>query len=386
MKVLAVHNRYQHRGGEDVVFDQEVALLREHGHKVVLFETSNGRLKDIGKVRAFCKTLWSREAYRDVLKVIREIKPDIMHVHNTFPLLSPSIYYAASRAGVPVVQTLHNYRLLCPNALFFRDGKACDLCLRTRSLWPGVRYKCYRGSRSATLAVAAMLVLHRLLGTWHRKVARYLVLTAFARDTFLKGGLPANRLHVRPNFTSDPGEPTDHPRQGGLFVGMLHSWKGCDVLLAAWKICKEAGELKIIGDGPLKGYLEEMGDARVHFLGAMDSANVVWKMQRACFLVFPSVLYENMPRTLLEAMACGTPVIASRIGSIPEIVKHQETGLLFETGSAADLAAQIAWAVSNPAAMAEMGKNARKEYVLKYAPQAAYCSLLAIYKEVICEA
>ncbi len=386
MKILVVHNRYQHRGGEDVVFEEEVRLLREHGHEVVVFETSNDQLAHMGKLAMFCRTLWSFSAYRDVLQVIRESEPAIMHVHNTFPFLSPSIYYAASRAGVPVIQTLHNYRLLCANALFFRGGKACDLCLHTRTLWPGVRYNCYRGSRSATLSVVAMLVFHRILGTWRRKVKRYIVLTAFARDTFIQGGLPAARLHVRPNFTMDPGEACDHPRQGGVFVGMLHSWKGCDVLLSAWKRCKGAGELKVIGDGPLKEPLEEGADKRIVFSGAKDAVYIMHAIQRASFLVFPSLLYENMPRTVLEAMACGTPVIASDIGSIPEMVTHRETGLLFECGDVGSLAEQIGWASTHPAEMARMGQNARKDYLLKYTPEAAYRSLLAIYEEVLSEA
>src|SRR5882724_13058737 len=190
MKILMVHNRYQLRGGEDESYESESRILREKGHQVDCYEEDNSSVQSLGLVNVGMKTLWSQHSYRNVKEKIKRERYDLMHVQNFFPLISPSIYYAARRAGVPVIQSLRNYRLLCPNAIFFRDGRPCEDCVHKALPWPGVVHACYRGSRAATVPVAAMITLHRAVGTWVQQVDRYITLTEFAKQKFIEGGLP----------------------------------------------------------------------------------------------------------------------------------------------------------------------------------------------------
>jgi len=378
-----IHNRYQLRGGEDVVYEQDTKLLRRRGHDVKQYEESNDRLRNMHALHALCRTVWSKESAHKLSHMIDDFKPDIIHVHNTFPLISPSIYYTAAKHHVPVIQTLHNYRLLCSNALFLRNGRVCEKCLGCRLPWHGIRYACYRQSRAATAVVVLMLVFHRLLGTWRRKVSRYIVLSDFCRQKFIEGGLPKALIAIRPNYVADPGANARVSRKGALFVGMLHSWKGCDVLLKAWDKVPGAEALTIVGDGPQSAVLKRMADSRVRFTGFLGAHETMQELQQARFLVFPSVWYEGMPRTLLEAMACGTPAIASRLGSMIDIVRDQKTGLLFDAGNADDLANKMKWAFDNSEAIGAMGKQARVEYLAKYTPEAAASALVGLYRELI---
>jgi glycosyltransferase involved in cell wall biosynthesis len=380
MLVLMVHNRYLQRGGEDASFEDEVALLREHGHEVILYEESNKRVSAMSRVSAFLRTVWSRESYHKVSVLLRRYVPDVMHVHNFFPLMSPSIYYAAARCGVPVVQTLHNYRLLCPNAQFLRRGAVCEDCMGRYFAWPGVLHACYRGSRATSLAVATMMATHRALGTWRRRVACYIALTEFSRRKFIEGGLPEKRITVRANYIPDPGGPLDLPRAGALFVGMLHPWKGADVLLKAWRPCEMAGTLTVAGDGPERARLEKLACERVRFVGMLKAPQVAEELRRTCFLVFPSIWYETFGRTIVEAFACGTPVIASRIGTAADLVRDGVTGLHFEPGNADDLAEKIAWAAVHPDEMRRMGQKAREVFERDCAKERCYESLMEIYR------
>lgn len=381
--VLMVHNRYLLRGGEDASFEAEVELLREHGHEVILYEESNERIADMSRLRAFCRTTWSAESYRKVSALIVKHHPDIMHVQNFFPLISPSIHHAASRRKIPVVQSLRNYRLMCPNALFLRNGMVCEDCLGKTFPWPGIRYACYRDCRPATAAVACMIAAHRFAGTWRRHVARFVALTEFSRQKFVEGGFSEDSVVVRKNFIPDPGPSENEERNGGLFVGMLHPWKGAHVLLEAWQKRPEAPDLTIVGDGPEKGTLRAFADPRVRFPGILRSRELNAKLKKALFLVFPSVWYETFGRTIIEAFACGTPVIASRLGAAADLVSDHETGLHFTPGDPDDLAEKIHWAVANPDAMRRMGQRARREYERKYTPDVAYGSLMAIYRDAM---
>ena len=377
-RVLVVHNAYQHAGGEDSVVADEVALLRRKGHDVVEMRRDNHEITGRGRAGVALETLWSTRTRRDTLRLLDEQRPDVVHVHNTFPLVSPSLYWACDEAGVPVVQTLHNFRLACPQAMFLRDGQVCESCLGTTP-WPALRHGCYRGSRAQTAVVVGMLALHRGAGTYRRKVSRYIALNEFCRAKFVQAGLPAARIAVKPNFADIARDPQARARarDGLLFVGRLSPEKGVDVLAAAWSQCK-GGTLRVAGVGPAGAAFAAVGG--VSMLGALSPPQVQAEMRDALALVLPSIWYENFPRTLVEAFGAGLPVIASRIGALAELVEDGVTGLLFEPGDAADLARVLRWARDNPARMAWMGANARDRFDELYTPDNNYARLIEIYR------
>ncbi|NWG38564.1 MAG: glycosyltransferase family 4 protein [Hydrogenophilaceae bacterium] len=377
-RVLVVHNAYQHRGGEDTVVESEIALLRAHGHAVETYTRSNDEVAGLSSLALARQTLWSDRTTRELEAVLGNFRPDVIHAHNTFPLISPSLYWAAARAGVPVVQTLHNFRLMCLNALFLREGKVCEDCMGQLP-WRGVARACYRGSRPASAALAGMLALHRGLGTYRNKVARYIALNEFCRGKFIEGGLPAERVVVKPNFVDfDAVEPA--PRSGLLFVGRLSVEKGIATLAEAMRSLPDAS-LRVAGEGPVAGLLD--GVAGVTRLGSQPGEAVRVEMGRAQALVVPSICYENFPRTIVEAFASGLPVVASRIGALADIVTEGKTGLLFELGNARDLADKLAWALAHPDEMAAMGRNARAQYEAEYSAEVNYRRLMTIYAEAM---
>lgn len=388
MKILTVHNTYRERGGEDVNLEEETRLLDLHGHIVVHYGRNNAELKATGAKGALTavEAVWSPSSHAAMRKILKREKPDIAHFHNTFPLISPSAYYACADAGVPVVQTLHNYRLLCPSGFLLRHGQVCESCLGRVTPWPGVLHACYRGSRSATLATAAMLSVHRALGTWRNKVGLYIALTEFARRKFIEGGLPGEHIVVKPNAFAP--RPTRRTTCGdyALFVGRLSDEKGVQLLPTAWQGLQTHIPLRVVGDGPL---LQPLGEAilrcgqalRIALMGRRTSDEVAALMAGARFLIVPSIWYETFCRTVVEAYSCGLPVIASRIGALAEILLDGVTGLHFNPGDAADLAAKVEWAWAHPDAMQEMGRAARREYEAKYTDEANYQLLMRIYQQ-----
>lgn len=380
MRILLIHNAYQHRGGEDTVVESEIALLRLHNHEVDTLFRSNVDVAGMASLSLARTTLWSDRTQQDLDERIRSFRPDVIHAHNTFPLISPSLYWAAARAGVPVVQTLHNFRLMCLNALFLREGKVCEDCMGHLP-WRGVARACYRGSRAASAVLAGMLTLHRGLRTYHHMVARYIALNEFCRGKFIEGGLPAERVVVKPNFV-DFDAPRSASRAGLLFVGRLSSEKGVATLAEAMALSPEAA-LRVAGEGPEAGLLD--GVAGVTRLGSLPGDTVRQEMSRAAALVVPSIWYENFPRTIVEAFACGLPVIASRIGALAEIVRDCETGLLFEPGNARDLADKLAWTQAHPEQMVVMGRTARAQYEAEFSAEVNYRRLMEIYDGVLAE-
>jgi glycosyltransferase involved in cell wall biosynthesis len=305
---------------------------------------------------------------------------EVAHFHNTWPVISPAGYYAARAQGVAVVQTLHNYRLVCPAATLYRDGAVCEDCLG-RAPWSGILHACYRGSRAATSVLASMVVAHRALGTWRRAVDVYVALTGFARDKLAEGGLPAERLVVKPNFVHpDPGAG---PGDGGfaLFAGRLTAEKGVDLLLAAWRRSRPALRLRIVGDGPLAPAVDEQIAALpdVERSGWLPRSEVLEMMRRAAFAIVPSGWYEGFPMTIAEAFACATPVLASNLGSLGTIVDDGRTGRLFRPGDAVDLAEKLSWLASRPEELARMRIEARGEYERHYDADAGYARLMEVY-------
>ena len=381
MRILSVHNLYQIRGGEDECCEAEERLLQEMGHQVEVYQENNGRIADLSKMQMALKTVWSAKAYKKIRCRLMEQTHDLVHVQNFFPLISPSVYYAAKAEKVPVVQTLHNYRLLCPNGLFFRDGHVCEDCLGKPVPWPGVLHACYRESRTATTAATVMLTTHRIMRTWTEMVDVYIALTEFARQKFVQGGIPAEKIVVKPNFVhSDLG--CGEGRGGyALFVGRLSTEKGVDTLLAAWKLLAGQLPLKIVGDGPLSSQVTEAVKKLdcVEWLGRKPVQEVYALMGNAMLLIFPSKWYETFGRVAIEAFAKGTPVIAANIGAITELIEHGRTGFLFCPGDSEDLAAKVKWALAHPRELTQMRREARSEFESKYTAKENYRRLMEIY-------
>jgi glycosyltransferase involved in cell wall biosynthesis len=388
MRIVIAHNTYQQPGGEDVAFEQERALLSQAGHEVIPYLKSNHEIEDSSladRLTLVKKTIWGSDTRKEFADLIRCHRPDVVHVHNTFMRISPSIYSVCQEAGIPVVQTLHNYRLFCSAATLFRDGHVCEECL-DHSLWRGVSHGCYRNSRAATATVALMLATHRTIGTWARDVDRYIALTEFARQKSAASGLPAGKIVVKPNFVAeDPGVRTQEG-QSALLVGRLSPEKGLKTLLSAWERLQNQIPLQIVGDGPMRPDLEAQMNSHlpsVCFRGRLTREQTFEAMKNARFLVFPSEWYEGFPMTIAEAFACGVPVICSRLGSMAELVDDHRTGLHFTAGDAEDLAQKADWAWSHPREMAEMGRAARREYETRYTAQRNYSLLMGIYQQAI---
>lgn len=382
MRILSIHNRYKIRGGEDESRELEERLMSDRGHTVDVYEENNDQLNSMGAAKVALKTIWSEESFNIVRQRLRQAQYNIVHVQNFFPLISPSVYYAAQSEGVPVVQTLRNYRLLCPNALFFRNGQVCQDCMGKIVPYPGIVHSCYRQNTIASAGVATMISFHRAMRTWTRKVDTYIALTEFARQKFIEGGLPADQIFVKPNFVHpDPGVGAG---AGGyaLYVGRLSVEKGLDTLLTAWDRLHLQIPLKIVGDGPLAPLVEAATQrlSNVEWLGRRSMSEVHTLMGNAIFVIFPSKWYETFGRVAVESFAKGTPVIASDIGAISELIDHQQTGLYFKPGDSEDLVEKVQWLLSQPDLITRMRKACRLEFEKKYTEAENYQRMLEIYQ------
>jgi len=383
MRILIVHNHYQQAGGEDEVFRAETALLREHGHAVVTLTIQNSPVSGLGALGAARDAFWSRAFRRTLARAIEESRPDVAHFHNTFFRVSPSAYDACRQAGIPVVQSLHNYRLVCPGATLYRDGAACEDCLGGNVLTRSVRHACYRGSRAETAVVAGMLTAHRWLGTWQRSVDCYIAMTEFARETFIEGGLPAEKITIKPNFASvDPGRGDGRGRYA-LFVGRLSAEKGIGTLMTAWRALPRRVPLLIAGDGPLASRVADFTRTTpgCQWLGQQSRQSIARLMQDAAFLVVPSECYEMFPLVIAEAYAAGLPVIGSSHGSVGALIDDGRTGRHVRAGNPADVAAVVTWAATHPAELADMRAQARAEFEAKYTAERNYKTLIDIYDQ-----
>ena len=385
MKVVQVHNYYRNPGGEDVVVDAEGNLLREHGHSVSLFSASNAEITDAQQLRVALGAVWSHRSYRRFRAFLRGSNPDVVHCHNTFPLLSPAVYYAAHAERVPVVQTLHNFRLACPNALLFRDGQPCEECVDRVIKWPAVQHKCYRGSGLGSAAVAATLAVHRSFGTWDRRVDLFVLLTEFARKRMIVAGLPAARMAVKPNLIEEDYGPGRGGDDSVAFVGRLSPEKGVRVLLEAWKEPSRLPPLLMVGDGPLRGEVEQAAEANpnIQYHGYQPREHVMELMGRVSALVFPSIWYEGMPITILEALSRGTPVLASSVGGLPDIVENGQTGWLVPPGDPVALRHRVGNIVRAGDELARMRRRAREKFEKCFSADQNYRMLMDIYRRAI---
>jgi glycosyltransferase involved in cell wall biosynthesis len=378
MRVVVAHNAYQHRGGEDVVVESEVSMLRNAGHEVETYFRSNHDLANMSAAQAAVQTVWSKRSAAAVKDLLKRFRPDVVHVHNTFPLISPSIYWTCAEAAVPVVQTLHNFRLLCPQAMLLREGRICEDCVG-RTPIPAVRHGCYRGSPAQSAVVVGMLAAHRQIGTWQNKISRYIALNEFCRQKFIDGGLPSARIVVKPNFVPEVPALGNEERQSHfLFVGRLSPEKGLRCLATAVAAAADV-RVRVVGvgaEGP-----ELARHPAFEMMGELPGSAVIAEMRAAKALVVPSIWNEMFGLVTVEAFANGLPVIASRIGALANIVRDGETGLLFEPGDSGELAAKLKWASQHPQEMLRMGKRARAEYEARYTPQRNLHQLLAIYAD-----
>lgn len=385
MKILLCHNFYQLPGGEDQVYRDEGWLLEQAGHQVIRFERDNRVIAGISQMKMAAMTVWNRESHQAISQLLRDDRPDLVHFHNTFPIVSPSGYYAARSAGVPVVQTMHNFRTICPASTLLRDGAVCERCINKAFAWPAVVHKCYRDSRRASTVTAISASIHRMRGTRHKCIDRYIVLTEHSRQRFVASGLDPVKVSVKPNFVRpDPGQ-IDAIGNDAVFVGRLSNEKGINTLLAAWRLVERSIPLKIIGDGPLRAQVLEASERNpaIQWLGQMPLEHVLQQVGRAQVLICPSIWYETFGRTMIEAFATGTPVIASDIGSMRELVSNGENGLHFRAGDAADLAAKVDQLYGDEGFRTRAGNAAREEFERKYTPERNYQMLMAIYRQTI---
>lgn len=384
MRILSIHNYYQIRGGEEESHELEIDILRQNGHSVSVYREYNSKLESLHPMETALKTLWSSESYQTVKQKLSEAKYDIVHIHNFFPLISPSVYYAAQDAGVPVIQTLQNFRLLCPNALFLRQQKVCEDCLGKFIPYPSVIHNCYRESKMASLVAASMLTFHRMIKTWTKKVDAYIALSTYDRDKFIQGGIPADKIFIKANIVyPDPGLGNTRGNHA-LFVGRLSVEKGIDTLLEAWKHLGDKIPLKIVGDGPLSEQVQTAAEAssNIEYLGRKPLPEVLDLMGNAQFFIYSSIWNETFSRVVVEAFAKGTPVIASAgVEGMCELVAPGRTGLHYRLGDVKDLVKQVNWLLENPDQLTQMRKQARLEFETRYSPEVNYRTLLEIYEK-----
>lgn len=378
MNLLQIHCSYRTPGGEDVVVANEAALLRAAGHRVVEYRVTNPQ-SFVAAATNLAMAPWNPFSASAIRKVATEAHPDIAHLHNFWFSLSPSVVVALSKLDVPLVMSIHNYRLVCSNAQLLRNGLPCELCVEGGALH-GVRYACYRGSHIQSTAAAATLALHRRLGTWSDRVDLFLCLTTFAARVLARGGIPEERIIVRPNFAPDPGQRASPPSASKdvLYVGRLSSEKGVANLIKAWQMLSPTNlRLLVIGEGP-EARLFVAPQAGVRFLGPLSHEHVLQRMKGARALVFPSTAYEGMPMVLVEAMASGLPIIASRLGGLPEILRDGSALALTRPDPNSLLSAfrQLA----DDAAVDEVGSAARANYLARHTPDQSLQALQDAYE------
>lgn len=389
MKILQAHNFYQHPGGEDHVFDAEYELLVNHGHEVSRYQADNDDISQMSAARAALATHWNGDTYRAIRRLLAGQRPDIVHSHNTFPLISPSLYYAAAAEHVPVIQTLHNYRLICPGANLYRDGHVCEDCVGSLIPSGAVLHRCYRNSLPASIVSASMLATHRVAGTWTSKVHTYLTLTNFARRKFIEGGLPAEKVVVKPNFLRSDPEPGAGDGEYAFFAGRICEEKGVRTLLEAWRVLQSRSQpaisLKIAGEGPLldwgRNFSADMPG--IDWLGRLPHDQIMELTRSAHFLICPSLYHEGGPLTIIEAFGCATPVIASDLASMNEFVADGINGFRFRMGDAAHLAERIEFLLAHRELVPALRSAARLCYLENYTAERNYALLMNIYTNAL---
>ncbi len=388
MRILKVHNYYTKLGGEDTVYQAETELLRSKGHQVFEYLEYNKKIESMNKVSVALQTIWSNSSYQLLKGFLGRTMPDVVHFHNTFPLISPAAYYACQDLRIPVVQTLDNQRLICPASTFHRAGKLCLDCVGKTPPWPSVLHACYHNSHLHTAVVASMLTLHRWLKTWQTKIDSFLCSTKFYRDLFVQAGFPSDKIVILPHFVQQRPWLTEVKTNGkyAVFVGRLDPEKGVYTLLEAWRNLDFP--IKIRGEGgqgeQVRKFVAQHGMNNVEFIDRLDERELMDLIGNARFLIMPSEgYYETFGMVIIEAYSRGIPVVATNIGVAPDMVSNNQTGLLFEPGNAQDLVEKARWLWNHPEESARMGDNARREFEEKYTHEQNYKMLMDIYQKVI---
>lgn len=382
MRILQLHNRYRETGGEDSVVSAEAELLASAGHEVITHHVSNSP-KALSAARALAQAPYNGRSAHAVAEIIATHNPDLAHVHNTWYTLSPSVFDALHRAQVPVVMTLHNYRLMCVNALLLRKGRPCEACVG-RYPWRGVVHRCYRGSLPASVAAAATGTLARVRRTWHERVDCFIAPSRFVEEMAVRDGIPAEKITLKPHATADPGRRVLPPSMSSqvLFVGRISHEKGADVLIDAWQSAgPPALELILVGDGPERAELESRRVPGVRFLGRRSPCEVQRLMLEARALVFPSICFESFAIVVAEAMAAGLPILATGHGAPAELVAQIGTQWLVPPTDPRGWQAGLT-RIQTDELVDSAGDRARQAYESRYTPQGSLDSLQRIYDRV----
>lgn len=386
MNILLIHNYYQQRGGEDTVFDNELALLQNSEHSVETLTFHNDELKQLSKQQAGIKLFNNKQAAEQLEEKIKAFSPDIIHIHNFFPLASPAIYKTAGQFNIPVVQTLHNFRLICSNALLFKNGQVCESCINKTLPLNGIINKCYRDSSLQTLALTTMVKANQFNNTWHNDISKYIALTEFAKQKFNKANLklPLEKMVTKPNFTFDSGIGDYNQRENYiLFIGRLSVEKDIPTLLEAFKNTETP--LKIIGDGPFRTMVEAATSKHknIEYLGYQNKEQVMTYLKKSRAFILPSTCYEGCPMTILESLSTGTPVLVSKTGGLAEFVQHKINGLHFTPGNAQELQAQVNTISYDNDLHLKLSFQARESYLKHYTPEQHLKSIIEIYHSVL---
>ena len=385
MKIVYCHNYYRNRGGEDVSFECDLELLRSHGHEVITFTRNNHDLSGTSP-SAIARTVWNRQTQREMNAVLEAEKPDVLHCNNLFPMISPSVYRSASRLKIPVVQALRNYRSICANSFLFRDGSVCRKCITSSASWSGIRHRCYRDSAAATAVVVAGQVANRIFRIQKRYVDVFFTPTEFAKQVHVDAGYAADKIIKRSNYILPDLGAVEKKERYALFVGRLSPEKGIATITKAWKEHGIRTPLRIIGDGPeQENILRQTAEMdQVECLGALPTDRVLHQIAGAKFLIISSQWYETFGRTIAEAFSRGTPVIASDLGAMAELVSEGENGFVFEPGNSESLASAVGRFESlSLDDRALMQNNARRSYESGCSPEVSYRQLLRVYEAAI---
>jgi glycosyltransferase involved in cell wall biosynthesis len=389
MKVLLVHNYTKGfaTGGEGHVFEDEARLLEDHGHRVHKLICSNSEATEasfLGKLKAFWNASWSRDGYKRMHNAIKVFQPDIVHVHNFFLIFSPSIFKAAHDLNIPVVVTLHNYRLVSPCSQLLRNNQICELCVG-RNPWRIILYRCYKNSFFASLLRYRVYYLSKKIYGWDNYIDAYLSLTNFQKLKLQKSGFVSDKISVVPNFISDPisNFSSSSTGFGALFIGTVTHDKGIELLVEAWRNIDYP--LTIVGDGLLRRKFDGSLPKNVKFVGLQSREKVLELLGGCAFLVMPSIWFEGLPLVILEAMAMGRPVVASGHGAMSEIVVDGYTGFHFTPGDADELRNKVHKLISNSDLRESFGINSRKLYEELYTSQVHYNNLVNVYSKFLCD-
>jgi glycosyltransferase involved in cell wall biosynthesis len=382
VRILQIHTQYREPGGEDVAADAERALLQDAGHEVISIRRENSATAARAALQ-LASYPWNPASTASIMGVVEEFKPQIAHIHNTWFAISPDVLRALKKADIPTVVTVHNYRLMCTNAQLLRNGAPCELCVG-RVPWRGVRYRCYNGSGSASLAAAVGIQVHRTLGTWRRYVDRFIALTEFSRQRVIASGIPGDRIEVQSNFVSDPG-PRQQPPSASrkvAFVGRLSPEKGLAAAIASWKQAATGDlELVIAGDGPQRAELEALAGPSVSFLGHIDRQEVCSLMLACRAMITPSIWYEGQPLGVLEGFAAATPVLGSSIGGLGETIEPLGQSWAAGPGNHRDWVNALERLTDN-SLVDSGGLAARRLYERRHSPPAARRRLEGIYSKL----